>query len=381
MNALSDAKLNTQTLNSTLDTLNTSLDDTQAQLEAVTTAYNELNGSIDSANILEAYREAVDNLNSSIAQIDKDIADINAKTEWSVIDQTRYDTLQAKIDLGDESPATIDEMAAEMIAMAEAHTLTEAEQEAITELETRKAELQAELETAEADLVAAEAQWLNADPSDSLDTLLQMDEALRTKIADLEAEIAAKEAELAEAQTDAETLEAEMYNLKEAIATLEAHYNSLSLEEALAGSYENIDGEIDFGLTGGEEYNDLVASIQSMITSLKNRVNNLLGYVDEMMGEISNGLIEAGDDIETETETIIGDDGNMYDVKVLNSKLIHKKVNIVLFRGSKDQITIRGQMPYGQITRTSTTSGLPSTTDYFEKDLWGDSTGVWTSGD
>ena len=380
MNELSDAKLNATILETNLNSLGSSLEDTEAQLEAVTNAYNELNGSIDSANIIEAYREAVDNLNEEIVSVQAQIDDINKKTEWSELDQAKYDTLQARLDAGDESLATADEMAAELLAMTEAHTLTEAEEQAVADLESQLSDLETRLGTATQELADAEAAWLTSDPNESLDSLLTADGALREKISTLEGEIAEKAELLEQAQANVSEIESEMYRLKESIKELEAQYGALSLEEKLAGSYETASGDIDFNLTGTTtEYNELVSAVESMITNLKNRVNNLLDYVDEMLNEIKNGLIEAGDDVTEETETIIGDDGNTYDVKVLKSKLIHKKVNIVLFRGSQDQITIKGQMPYGQITRTS---GVDSTTKtYFETEVNGsgeeESTGLW----
>lgn len=369
MNALSDAKLRTATLQTNLNSLGNSLDDTQAQLEAVTTAYNALNGSIDSANIIEAYREAVDNLAKDILSVQAQIDDINKKTEWNELDQAKYDTLQARIDAGDESVATIDEMAAELLDLVNAHTLTDAETQAIADLEVQKAELEASLETSKQELTDAEEVWLSSNPNNSLDNLLSTDEALRTKISDIEAEIEEKKALLESAQSDVTEIESEMYRLKESIKELEAQYNSLSLEEKLTGSYETVTGDIDFGLSGTtDEYNELVSSVESMITSLKNRVNMLLDYVDEMITEIRKGLIDAGDDVVQETD----EEGHT----VLKSKLIHKKVNIVLFRGSQDQITIKGQMPYGQITRTSTATGAEETKQYFEEDGDG-STGIW----
>ena len=380
MNELSDAKLNATILETNLNSLGSSLEDTEAQLEAVTNAYNELNGSIDSANIIEAYREAVDNLNKDIVSVQAQIDDINKKTEWSELDQAKYDTLQARLDAGDESLATADEMAAELLAMTEAHTLTEAEEQAVADLESQLSDLETRLGTATQELADAEAAWLTSDPNESLDSLLTADGALREKISTLEGEIAEKAELLEQAQANVSEIESEMYRLKESIKELEAQYGALSLEEKLAGSYETASGDIDFNLTGTTtEYKELVSAVESMITNLKNRVNNLLDYVDEMLNEIKNGLIEAGDDVTEETETIIGDDGNTYDVKVLKSKLIHKKVNIVLFRGSQDQITIKGQMPYGQITRTS---GVDSTTKtYFETEVNGsgeeESTGLW----
>ena len=369
MNALSDAKLRTATLQTNLNSLGNSLDDTQAQLEAVTTAYNALNGSIDSANIIEAYREAVDNLAKDILSVQAQIDDINKKTEWNELDQAKYDTLQARIDAGDESVATIDEMAAELLDLVNAHTLTEAEEQAIADLEEQKAELEANLETSTQELTDAETVWLSSNPNNSLDNLLSTDEALRTKISDIESEIEEKKALLESAQSDVTEIESEMYRLKESIKELEAQYNNLSLEEKLTGSYETITGDIDFGLSGTtDEYNELVSSVESMITSLKNRVNMLLDYVNETLKEIKKGLTDAGGDVVEDVD----EEGHT----VIKSNLIHKKVNIVLFKGSQDQITIKGQMPYGQITKTSTATGTEETKQYFEEDGDG-STGIW----
>ncbi|MCR5670684.1 MAG: hypothetical protein K6G10_06730 [Butyrivibrio sp.] len=360
---LTDANLNVSTLTGSVNALTSSLEDTQAQLEAVTQAYNQLDGSIDSATIIEAYREAVENIAGNIADIDAQIEDINKKTEWSDLDLAACDTLQARIDAGDESLASIADMEAELRSMEEAHTLTSAETEAIAELEAQKARLEGELETARSDLETAEAEWLAGDPSDSVDNLLTMDAALREKIDELEAEIAVKESELATATSEADTLEAEMYRLRESISELEAQYNAISLDMKLTGSYENHDGSINFGLSGGEEYNALVSSIESMISSLKERANALSESISGLGDTIKTGLEQAGD--------VHVDDDPSGNGKIYSSKYIHRRVNIVFFEGTNDQITVKGTMPYGQITKTSGTG--TDVTTYIDT-----STGSWS---
>ncbi len=102
------------------------------------------------------------------------------------------------------------------------------------------------------------------------------------------------------------------------------------------------------------------------MTSLKNRINELLTHINNVVSDLKGGIPDAKEEIDENGK------------KKITSKLIHKDVNIVLFEGTEDQVTIQGEMPYGQITKTSSKEdGSTSAYTYFKLGENGESSGVW----
>ena len=145
---------------------------------------------------------------------------------------------------------------------------------------------------------------------------------------------------------------------------LEAEYNATAIDSLLTGSYETASGDIDFNLYGTDSYNDMVMAIESMITSLKERANTLLIKLNEVIESVKAGVGLSGTD-----PSYVDANGH----PVYESELMHKSVNMVLFEGTESQVTLKGSMPFGQITKVSTDT-LNSTTYINTED------GSWTGG-